>query len=350
MNEQGRKNKMSEQDAQNRPNEITGEGMPATFAGSSAFRRLLTLESLRRTFPFIFLVVLILLFSSFSSRFLSYDNMMTVLEQGTVLLVVSLALTFIIMAGSIDISVGSIVGLTALVAALAAPALGAWAIVPAVAVGALCGLANGLLLAIGKVPSFIATMGTMVVYRGMVLFFTRGAPVPISNDQFLTMFSDYSWGISHQVMIGLFLALLAWAILTYTVFGREVRAVGGGERVSILTGIAVPRVKIIMFLLLGILCGFAGLLQGARTMAASAQLGQGLELDAIAAVVVGGTPLTGGVGSIVNTMLGVLIITLLSNGMNMTGVDPYLQSIVKGGVLICAVFITIDREKIGIIK
>ena len=350
MNEQGRQNKMSEQGAPNKPGEIASAKTRTSLAGESAFGRLFTIESLRRTFPLIFLVTLILVFSSFSSRFISHDNMMTVLEQGTVLLVVSLALTFIIMSGSIDISVGSIVGLTALVAALTAPTLGAWAMVPAVAVGAACGLVNGLLLAIGKVPSFIATMGTMVVYRGMVLFFTRGAPVEISNNQFLDVFGDYSWGISHQVMIGLLLALVAWAIITYTVFGREVRAIGGGERVAILTGIAVPRVKITMFLLLGILCGFAGILQGARTMAASAQLGQGLELDAIAAVVVGGTPLTGGVGSIVNTMLGVLIITLLSNGMNMAGVDPYLQNIVKGLVLICAVFITIDRKKIGIIK
>lgn len=305
---------------------------------------------LRRWFPLLFLIALISMFSLFSSRFLSFDNMMTVLEQGTVLLVAALGLTFIIMAGSIDISVGSIVGLTALVTALTANGLGAWAIVPALMVGAACGLVNGLLLAIGKVPSFIATLGTMVVYRGFVLFFTRGAPVEIVDDRFLTAYSSYSWGIPHSVVVGLALAVVAWAVLNYTVFGREVRAIGGGERVSILTGISVTRVKIYMFTLLGALCGIAGLLQGARTMAASAQLGQGLELDVIAAVVVGGTPMTGGIGSIVNTMLGALIISLLSNGMNMTGVDPYLQNIVKGIVLICAVFITIDRKKIGIIK
>jgi ribose transport system permease protein len=307
-------------------------------------------DMLRRSFPFLFLVVLIAVFSAFSSRFLSFENLMTVLEQGTVLLVAALGMTFIIMAGSIDISVGSIVGIAALVAAMTASTLGAWAIVPALTVGAACGFVNGLLLASGKVPSFIATMGTMVVYRGFVLLFTRGAPVPIEDDSFLTIYSGYSMGVPHAVMVGLALALLAWAIVNYTVFGREVRSIGGGERVSILTGIAVTRVKIYMYVLLGALCGIAGLLQGARTMAASAQLGAGLELDVIAAVVVGGTPLTGGIGSIVNTMLGVLIITLLSNGMNMTGVDPYLQNIIKGIVLICAVFITIDRKKIGIIK
>ncbi|MCB8877740.1 ABC transporter permease [Acidisoma silvae] len=316
----------------------------------SPWHRRIQVDQLRRGFPLIFLVILIAIFTIMSPRFLSLDNLSTVLEQGMVLLVAALGMTFIIMAGSIDISVGAIVAVSALVAALTADTLGIWAIIPAIAAGAVCGLINGLLLAVGKVPSFIATMGTMVVYRGLVLYFTRGAPVSIDDNGFLWTYSDYSWGIPHSVMIGLALAVLAWCIINYTVFGREVRAIGGGERVSILTGIAVTRVKIMMFVLLGTLAGMAGLLQGARTMAATSQLGLGLELDVIAAVVVGGTPLTGGLGSIINTMLGVLIITLLSSGMNMAGVDPYLQNIIKGAVLICAVFVTIDRKKIGIIK
>ncbi len=307
-------------------------------------------ELLRRGFPLIFLVILVAVFTIMSPRFLSLENLSTVLEQGTVLLVAALGMTFIIMAGSIDISVGAIVAVSALVAALTADKFGALAIIPAVAVGAMCGCLNGLLLAVGKVPSFIATMGTMVVYRGIVLYSTRGAPVSIDSDGFLDAYSGITYGIPHAVMIGLALAAVAWAIINFTVFGREVRAIGGGERVSILTGIPVTRVKILMYVLLGALCGMAGLLQGARTMAATSQLGLGLELDVIASVVVGGTPLTGGLGSIINTMLGVLIITLLSSGMNMGGVDPYLQNIIKGVVLIAAVFITIDRKKIGIIK
>lgn len=308
------------------------------------------IELLRRGFPLIFLVLLIVVFTLMSPRFLSLQNLSSVFDEGTVLLVAALGMTFIIMAGSIDISVGAIVAVSALVAALTVNTLGVLAIVPAVAVGAMCGCFNGLLLALGKVPSFIATLGTMVVYRGLVLYFTRGAPVSIDNDSFLNVYSGITFGIPNSVMIGLALAAMAWAIVHFTVFGREVRAIGGGERVSILTGISVTRVKILMYVLLGALCGVAGLLQGARTMAATSQLGLGLELDAIAAVVVGGTPLTGGLGSIIGTMLGVLIITLLSSGMNMGGVDPYLQNIIKGVVLITAVFINIDRKKIGIIK
>jgi len=308
------------------------------------------MEALRRGFPAIFLVILVIVFTTMSHRFLSLDNLSTVLEQGTVLLVTAVGASFIIMAGSIDISVGAIVATTALTAAMTANTLGVFAIIPAVAVGMMCGCLNGLLLAYGKVPSFVATLGAQVVYRGIVLYFTKGAPVEIRDDGFLDAYSSVSFGIPHTVMIGLVIAVMTWAIFKFTVFGREVLAIGGGERVSILTGIAVNRVKIQMFLLLGALCGVAGLLQGARTMAATSQLGIGLELDVIASVVVGGTPLTGGLGSITNTFLGVLIVTLLSNGMNMAGVDPYLQSIIKGIVLIVAVFINIDRKKIGVIK
>ncbi len=329
---------------------ITAKSRDSTAPPREDDLRVPRIELLRRGFPLIFLVILIAVFTIMSPRFLSLENLSSVLDEGTVLLVASLGMTFIIMAGSIDISVGAIVAVSALVAALTANTLGVLAIVPAVAVGAACGCVNGLLLAVGKVPSFIATLGTMVVFRGLVLFFTKGAPVPIDNDAFLNTYSGITFGIPNSVMIGLALAAVAWAIVNFTVFGREVRAVGGGERVSILTGISVTRVKILMYMLLGALCGIAGLLQGARTMAATSQLGLGLELDAIAAVVVGGTPLTGGLGSIVSTMLGVLIITLLSSGMNMGGVDPYLQNIIKGVVLITAVFITIDRKKIGIIK
>jgi ribose transport system permease protein len=305
---------------------------------------------MRRAFPIAVLLVLIVIFSLSSPRFLTVSNLLIVLQQGTVLLVAALGMTFVIMAGSIDLSVGSIVGLAALVAALASASMGAAAIVPAIAVGALAGAVNGILVAKGKVPSFIATMGAMVVYRGVLLFFTRGAPISIDDDGFLSAYADRSFGIPHSVMIGLGLAVVTYVILNRTVFGREVRAIGGGERVAILTGIRAARTKIVMYVLLGALCGIAGLLQGARAMAATAQLGEGLELDVIAAVVVGGTPLTGGVGSIFGTVIGVLIITLLSNGMNMAGVDPYLQNIIKGSVLICAVFATIDRQKIGIIK
>jgi ribose transport system permease protein len=305
---------------------------------------------LRTYFPIIMLVVLCVIFGALSPRFFTFNNAMIILQQVAVLLTVSLGMTFVIIAGSIDLSVGSMVALTALTSALLAEAMGVWAVLPAVGVGILAGLVNGLIFAKGKVPSFMVTLGTLVAYRGLVLYFTRGAPVEITRRDFLTTFAGRTEGIPHAAIIVLLIAIVVYVIFNFTVFGREVRAIGGGERVAILTGIKVNRVKILIFTMLGLLCGLAGTLQSARVYAATAQLGEGLEMDVIAAVVVGGTPLTGGVGSIQGTVLGALVITILSNGMNMMGVDPYIQNIVKGVVLIAAVFVTIDRSKIGIIK
>ena len=307
-------------------------------------------EDVRRFFPVFLLIALAAAFSLTSTRFPQFNNLMIVAQQAVVLLVAALGMTFVVIAGSIDLSVGAIVAIAALVAAKASASIGVLAILPACAVGAACGLVNGSIVAKGKVPSFIVTLGAMVVYRGIVLYFTRGAPVSIENEAFLDAYSGRTGGIPNSVLIAVVLIGVSAFMLNLTVFGREVRAIGGGERIAHLSGIRVDRAKVAVFVLSGLLCGMAGLLQGARAMAATAQLGEGLELDAIAAVVVGGTPLTGGVGSIQGTILGALIITILSNGMNIIGLDPYFQNIVKGLVLVLSVFVTIDREKIGIIK
>ncbi|MBY3307983.1 ABC transporter permease [Rhizobium laguerreae] len=319
---------------------------PASANGKTWFHR----EDMRRFFPILLLLVLAGIFSLASPRFLQFNNMMIVAQQAVVLLVAALGMTFVIIAGSIDLSVGAIVALAALVAAETSGTLGVFAIIPACAVGILCGITNGTIVAKGKVPSFIVTLGAMVIYRGIVLFFTRGAPVSIEDEVFLDVYSGRTAGIPHSMLIAIVMIVIAAVMLNLTVFGREVRAIGGGERIALLTGIRVDRVKIAIFALLGFMCGVAGLLQSARAMSATAQLGEGLELDAIAAVVVGGTPLTGGIGSLQGTILGALIITILSNGMNIIGLDPYFQNLVKGAVLVLSVFVTIDRKKIGIIK
>lgn len=317
-------------------------------AGTAPRLRLAALA--RQAFPVLMLAALCIAFGLLSDRFLTVNNALIVMQQSAVLLVTAVAMTFVIVCGSIDLSVGSIVAVSALAAASLSATFGAFAILPAMVVGLACGAINGALFAYGKVPSFIVTLGTLVIFRGIVLLFTKGAPVSISDPQFLAVFAGRLLGIPNAVLIALVVTGLAALVFNQTVFGRELRAVGGGERVALLSGIGVARVKFGVFLLCGFLCGIAGLLQSARTMAATAQLAQGLELDVIAAVVVGGTPLTGGIGRIRGTILGVLIIAILSNGMNMTGIDPYLQNIVKGLVLIFAVFLTIDRSKIQIIK
>jgi len=310
----------------------------------------INLRRYKKYIPIIMLAALSVFFTILQPRFFSFRNAMIIAQQSAVLLSAALGMTFVIVGGSIDLSVGSILALSALATAAVSQYIGVWAFLPALLVGTCCGLLNGIIFAKGKVPSFIATMGTMTAFRGIVLYFTKGAPVEIYNDYFLDVFSGRTFGIPHSGILVLIAIVIAWIMYNKTVFGREVQAIGGGEKVAKLSGIKIDRVKLKMYVMLGILCGFAGLLQGARVMAATAQLGIGLELDVIAAVVVGGTPLTGGVGSIRGTILGTLIIAVLSNGMNMISVDPYFQDIIKGVVLIAAVYITIDRTKIGIIK
>ncbi|MFV0475565.1 MAG: ABC transporter permease [Pikeienuella sp.] len=326
--------------------DVTGKDAPEA-AGAP---RRPAIDRLRQWFPVALLSALCLGFALSSDRFLTIGNGLIIMQQSAVLLVAAVAMTFVIVSGSIDLSVGSVVALSALAAAGLSGDLGVWAVFPAIGVGLLCGAVNGLLFSYGRIPSFIVTLGTMVIFRGLVLLYTRGAPVSISDRDFLLFYTGRTFGAPTIALIAVAATLVAAVIFNRMVLGAEVRAVGGGERVALLSGIRVQRVKLGVFVLCGALCGLAGLLQSARTMAATAQLAEGLELDVIAAVVVGGTPLTGGIGRIRGTILGVLIIAILSNGMNMTGVDPYLQDILKGLVLIAAVFLTIDRSKISIIK
>ncbi len=275
---------------------------------------------------------------------------MIVLQQSVVLMCAALGMTFVVVGGSIDLSVGSILALSALATAMSSSVLGVFAFIPGIAIGGLCGLLNGLIFAKGKVPSFIATMGMMTTYRGIVLLFTKGAPVSIESEPFIDIFAGRSFGIPHSSFFAILSIVVAYILFNKTVFGREVLAIGGGEKVARLSGLKIDKIKIKMFIILGLLTGVAGMLQAGRVMAATAQLGEGFELDVIASVVLGGTPLTGGYGTIQGTILGAFIITILSNGMNMIGVDPYMQQIIKGLVMVLAVFITIDRKKIGLIK
>ena len=267
--------------------------------------RLIGREGVRRFFPIFLLVALAVAFSLTSARFLQFNNLMIVAQQAVVLLVAALGMTFVVIAGSIDLSVGAIVAVAALVVAKTSGSIGVLAILPACAIGVVCGLINGLIVAKGKVPSFIVTLGAMVVYRGIVLYFTRGAPGSSKTNRSSMPIRPHGWNPEFRPD--------RCGLDPHRGFHAEpdrVRARGARDR----RGRAHcalerhpgrsnqdPDLRA-----LGLLCGMAGLLQGARAMAATAQLGEGLELDAIAAVVVGGTPLTGGVGSIQGRSLALL--------------------------------------------
>lgn len=305
----------------------------------------------RKLFPFILLFTLCLIFTITNKRFFQFSNFMIIAQQMVVTLIAALGMTFVIVTGSVDLSVGSIVALSALTTSLTVPYFGVLAIFPSVAVGTLCGLINGVVFTKGKVPSFIVTMGAMVSYRGLVLLITHGAPVEIKDMSFIKTYAGRSFfNIPNAVLFSVVITFIMCYMFENFAFSREVRAVGGSERVAKLTGIRVDRIKIMVYVLFGLTAGLAGMFQAARTYAATPRLGEGMELDVIAAVVVGGTPMSGGIGSIVGTLLGTFIISVLSNGMNIMGLSSEIQQIAKGIVLILAVFATIDHKKINVIK
>ncbi|MCT9098108.1 ABC transporter permease [Haloarchaeobius sp. HME9146] len=302
--------------------------------------------------PFAMLIVLGILFSTMSENFLTYNNLVgNVAKNSAFLLLVALAGTFPILQQSIDLSVESIVSLTAVLTVLLVSDFGMLAIPMVIVVGMLAGLANGLVFTKLKVPSFLVTLGTLSVINGFALIITGGSTITFRNPAVRTIATgEYIPGVPNLVFWGLILygasVFLAWR----TKFGRYSFALGENEKVVELAGAKVDRYKIYPFVLSGLLCGLAGFLFAARISSASPGLGAGLLLPSIAAIVMGGTALTGGVGGPHRTILGVLVIGVLRNGMNLLAVDSFVQEIILGVVVVAAVALSIDRRKIDVVK
>lgn len=302
--------------------------------------------------PIAAIVILLILFSVLAPSFFQFNTLLAILRESSVLLVVALGMTFVVLMGSIDLSVGAIVTLSALVAATVAKDGNVFlAILAGLAVGVVAGAINGVLFAYIKVPSFLATLGMSLVVGGIGLWFVGGRPVQVFNPEF-------TW-ISQGRFLGDLPNLAIWAILLWIVFsligsksrfGRYTYAIGGAEAVSGLAGIPIRRMKLLVLVLSGALAAVAGVLLASRVGAATPGIGDRLTLDSIAAVVMGGTALTGGVGGVYRTILGVLVITTLTVGLNTLGVQPYLQDIIQGAVVILAVALTLDRSKLTVIK
>lgn len=295
---------------------------------------------------------LILLFAFFSvnngSTFYVSSNLMVILQQTVVLAVVAYGMTFVIVSGSIDLSVGSIVALTGVVTAMLADQGGSQVVAIAVAlvVGLLAGLLNGVVFAFGKIPSFIVTLGMLQVARGLTLLLSDGAARPMPFDGVLGNIGIMPW----ILVVGVLITVAAAVLFQLTLFGRRVRAIGGNERVATLAGVPSRRIKVAVFAFSGFMAGLGGVILASRLGTGSPTAGTGFELDVIAAVVIGGTPLTGGLGRISGTLVGAVIISMLSNGLVLMGVGDAAQQIVKGVVLAAAVFVSLERGKIGVIK
>jgi ribose transport system permease protein len=292
------------------------------------------------------LLAIILVLSILSPSFLSLSNLLNVLRQVSINALIAFGMTFVILTGGIDLSVGSILALSsAIVAQLLASGM---SFIPALfiglLVGALLGLFNGLVITQGKVAPFIVTLATMTVYRGLTLVYTDGRPITnMGDDLAFQMFGrGYFFGIPVPVITMLITFILLYFLLKKTTLGRKTYAIGGNEEAAILAGIHVSRVKWFVYTLAGLLSALAGVILTSRLHSAEPTAGTSYELDAIAAVVLGGTSLSGGKGSIVGTLIGALIIGTLNNGLNLLGVSSFYQLVVKGLVILIAILL--DRK------
>jgi ribose/xylose/arabinose/galactoside ABC-type transport system permease subunit len=302
-----------------------------------ALRRILARYGIYIAFAVLFGIL------SFSSdSFLSVQNVLNVLRQSSLNGIIAVGMTFVIITGGIDLSVGAIVAVAAVVATSFAHPGGYPIIVPVLiglAFGALAGFINGFAIAKGSIAPFIVTLGMMTIVRGSALVVSGGRPIINLTDQYKWIGGGYFLGIPAPVCFFLLVVGLGHFLLAYTKFGRHVYAIGGNEQAARVSGVNVHRILIGVYTLAGLCAGFAGVVLSSRVMTGSPVAGLGYELDAIAAVVIGGTSLSGGVGSIPGTIVGALIIGFMSNGLDLLNVSSYYQQIIKGVIIIVAVLV-----------
>lgn len=293
------------------------------------------------------LVAICVIFSLVTPNFLSLGNFINVIRQASINIVLATGMTFVILTGGIDLSVGSILGVTAVVGVLVSlvPGLGWFAVPAALITGVFLGLLNGSLVAYLGLPPFIVTLGSYTALRGVAYLVANGTTVINRDLNFAWVGNNYVGPIPWLVIIAFLAVLASWFVLRRTVLGRHIYAVGGNIRAARLTGIKVSRVLLFVYGVSGLLSGLGGIMSASRLYSATGMLGQGYELDAIAAVILGGTSFTGGIGTIWGTLLGALIIALLNNGLTLMNVSFFWQLVVKGLVIIIAV--TIDKVRTG---
>jgi ribose/xylose/arabinose/galactoside ABC-type transport system permease subunit len=295
--------------------------------------------------PGIVLVALYAAFSVMSPDFATFGNLQNIVLYSALLLMVASSSAFVILLGCIDLSVGAVATVSGIVGAMLVPHIGIAAAIAAVGVGALLGAVNGGVHVGLRIPSFLGTLGMMTSLGGIALMLTNGSSIPVSDRHFqLLARGQLIYGVPNLGLCALVVFLILGWVNTRTLFGRHVMAVGGAERTAALLGLRVGRCKILAFTLSGAVAGLAGALMTARLGTAAVSMGDSLTLQVIAAVVLGGTFITGGVGSVWRVFIGTLIIAIVANGLDLLAVEPYLQTIIKGAMVLIAVMLMNDRR------
>ncbi len=293
------------------------------------------------------LLVLCIAFAIASDRFASVGNLMIVLQQASINLVLACGMTFVILTAGIDLSIGSILAASAMAALIVSldPTYSGFAIPAAMLCGLGFGLVNGMLIAAVRLPPFIVTLGALTAIRGAARLMGKDTTVFNPDLSYAVIGNGNLFGIPWLVIIALAVVIISWFVLRRTVLGVHIYAIGGNPDAARLTGIKVGSVLVFVYAVSGLLAGLGGVLASARLYAANGlQLGQAYELDAIAAVILGGTSFVGGIGSVWGTLVGALIIAVLSNGLILTGVPDVWQYIIKGLIIIGAV--ALDRFRL----
>jgi ribose transport system permease protein len=297
------------------------------------------------------LVLLCVMASVISPNFLQVANVINVLRQMALYGIVSIGMTFVILTAGIDLSVGSTVGIVAVVVTqiLNATALTPWlALIAGIVTGAAVGTMNGLGIALGRIPAFIMTLGIMVMGRGIAMTLANGEPISLSDSAAAAIGwigSGFLLGVPIPVWAFALVSLLASLILRYSTYGRHVYAVGSNEEAARLSGIPILVIKASVYIISGILAAITAIVFVTRLSVAEPTAGTGLELEAIAISVIGGASLFGGEGTISGTILGAAILAVLANILNLAGVTPFTQQIVKGAIIVVAVFVEILKQR-----
>ncbi|MGB4008137.1 MAG: ribose ABC transporter permease [Bacillota bacterium] len=286
---------------------------------------------------FVFVGICILL-SVLTPVFLSVNNIINVIRQVSINGILAAGMTMVIISGGIDLSVGSVAAICGAIVAGTQLKLGlAPAMLLSVATGALLGLINGLVITKGKVAPFVATLGMTTVARGLTLIYTGGRPIYNLTDAFRVLGAGYVGPIPVPVIILALVIAVVHFVMSSTVFGREVYALGGNEEAARYSGINVERRRMLVYISMGLLSAVTGIVLTSRLGSADPTAGVGFETDAIAAVVIGGTSMSGGEGSVIGSLIGALIIGVMNNGLNLLNVSPYYQQIFKGLIVVLAV-------------
>lgn len=293
------------------------------------------------------LILLIIVVSVSTPRFLTSSNILNLLKSNSVNAIISCGMLLAILMGEIDISVGSTVGLTGIIGAYMMTNMGlpvGVTIVICLAVGALVGIVNGIAISYLKIPAFVATLATQSIGRGLTEIISGGVTIRVRDDSYTAMGNTSIGGISIIILYAAVILVFTWFLLNRTRFGYYIYAIGGNKLAAQYSGVNVKKYNMLPYVLIGLFCGLSGVIWSARLGSAAATLGSGFEMDAIAAVVIGGTSMSGGVGTVGGTFIGVLIIGVITNGLNLMGINSFWQEVLKGIIILVAVVIDVVRK------